>query len=99
MTRLDVAEPEPRDAGPRLAERDVHSRRRRLIEPQVVQRGGVERGGTAHPRCDREQAEHRLYQLKGSELGRVLDGSGWKPPAIFPCLPTGTTATGVRCAR
>jgi hypothetical protein len=42
---------------------------------------------------------YRLYQLKGSELGRVLDGSGWKPPAILPCLPTGMTATGVRCAR
>ncbi len=41
----------------------------------------------------------RLYQVKGSALAGVLDGSGWKPPLILPCLPTGTTPTGVRCAR
>jgi len=41
---------------------------------------------------------YRLYQVRQDALGGVMDGSGWKPPAIEPCLPTGTSATGVACA-
>lgn len=41
----------------------------------------------------------RLYQVRADALGGVLDGSGWKPAPVLPCLPTGTTATGVACAR
>jgi hypothetical protein len=40
----------------------------------------------------------RLYQISRAALPGVLDGSGWKPPVISPCLPGGITVTGVKCA-
>ncbi len=42
---------------------------------------------------------YRLYEVKAAELGGVLDGSGWKPPVIERCLPTGRSASNVACAR
>jgi hypothetical protein len=41
----------------------------------------------------------RLYQVPRDQLSGLLDGSGWKPAPIAPCLPTGQTVTGVACAR
>ena len=40
----------------------------------------------------------RLYQVSKDALPGMLDGSGWKPPVIAPCLPGGITVSAVECA-
>jgi hypothetical protein len=40
----------------------------------------------------------RLYQVARAALPGVLDGGGWKPPMILPCLVGNATVTGRRCA-
>jgi hypothetical protein len=40
----------------------------------------------------------RLYGTKPDALPGLLDGSGWDPPTILPCLANGFTAAGWACA-
>ena len=39
----------------------------------------------------------RLYDLDHAVFG-VLDGSGWQPPPVQPCDPTGHAPDGTACA-
>jgi hypothetical protein len=39
----------------------------------------------------------RLYEP--ADIVGILSGRTWQPPTVLPCLPSGTTAAGTRCAR
>jgi hypothetical protein len=38
----------------------------------------------------------RLY--KPIDVGGIISGSSWEPPAVLPCLPGGRTSAGTACA-
>ena len=39
----------------------------------------------------------RFYD-PGAALSGMLDGTGWEPPAILACGPTGVASDGIACA-
>ena len=38
----------------------------------------------------------RLYEP--TDIADILSGRGWQPPTVLPCLPSGATSAGTRCA-